>query len=291
VSVNEFLAPTWSERVVRLAVGVEPVDGTGRQGFLPDLELALERVPRPHPVPAGAGQPGDYQVGIDLPQIHRSRSGRFAVTYLVSDLASPVAVRLFDPGRRFVPRRLAFPLLTEDELAAQELAHASNPWPPITGRAFRPALFPGAAYGTQAGATVIRGRAVHPDGSPVRWCRVHATDAAQGTPLGWAHGDDRGEFLLVLTSSDAQLVNPASSQLAVDVAVRARPLPVPPDTPARSPADPLWDLVVETLPTPGDPDPVSDGRTDPAGFTAGATATLTVVKGRVTRPSVPFVVT
>ncbi len=290
MSVNQVLAARWTEQVVRLAIGIEPVDGLGRGGPLPDLQVALERVPRPHPVPVGAGDLGDYQVGIDLPAVTRSRSGRFAVTYLVADLASPTTVRIFDPGRRFVPRRLAIPVPTEAQVIAQEQAHTANPWPPVVSRAFRPWLHAGAAYGTQAGATVIRGRAVHADATPARWCRVHATDAEQGTPLGWAHGDDRGEFLLVLVSSDAQLVNPSSSDLAVAVSVRARPVPVTPNTPAESTADPLWDLVVETLPSPGAPDPVSNGRTDPAGFTAGATATLVVTKGRVTRPATPFVV-
>ena len=228
--------------------------------------------------------------GVDLPTVKRSRSGRFAITYLVANLASPTAVRLYDPARRFVPRRLAIPLPTEAEVIAQEQAHESSPWPPVVSRAFRPWLFAGAAYGTQAGATVVRGRAVHADATPARWCRVHATDAEQGTPVGWAHGDDRGEFLLVLTSSDAQLVNPPSSDLAVELSIRARPLPVTPNTPAESTADPLWDLVIETLPAPGSPDPVSDGRTDPAGLTASATATLVVTKGRVTRPTRPFVV-
>jgi hypothetical protein len=290
VTAASLLGPGWVERVVRLAIGVSPVDALGRNGPLPGLELCLERVPRPHPVPAGTGEAGDYAVGAGLPCVIPGPTGRFAITYLRRNLASPVAVRLFDPQRRYVPRRVRIPLLTEAQVVAEEQAHDVNPWPPVTSRVVRPALFPGAAYGTPAGATIVRGRVLRSDGSPARWTRVRATSLTLGTDLGWAHGDDRGEFLLVIGSTQAQLVDPPSSSLDVSVTVAARPLPLAVDTPAGSTADPLWDLEIEDVHAPGTPDPVSGGRTLPPGFTSTVTATVTCIKGRVTRPGKPFVV-
>ena len=62
-----------------------------------------------------------------------------------------------------------------------------------------------------AGWTVVRGRVRWPDDEPAQWVRVRATTAEpivihhdDGTitelrpTLGRAHGDDRGEFLLVV---------------------------------------------------------------------------------------------
>ncbi len=289
MTTNEFLPAGWDETVWRLAAGIEPVSALGGAGPLPGVRLALERVPKPWPVPAGAGTIGDYDVGIGLPTVARNPSGRFAVTYLVPGLVSPFSVRMYDVHRRYVPRRFAVPFPAPAAVVAEEHAAEAPPWPPIPSRSFRPALFPGAAYGTQAGATVVRGRVLRSDLTVARWTRVSAVDADYGYPLGWAHGDDRGEFLLVITSSSAELHLPGSALSAVTVTVAARPLPSTIDSPAQSTADPLWDLEVETLPSPGSADAVSDGRAAPADYSQTQTATYSLVKGVVSRLAEPIV--
>jgi hypothetical protein len=289
MTVNQYLPAAYIETVWRLAAGIIPVSALGGARPLPGVRLVLERVPKPHPVPAGAGAIGNYDVGIGLPAVARNGAGRFAITYSVPGLSSPVAVRLYDTGRRYVPRRFRLPVPAEATVVAAEQAAEQPPWPPIPSRAFRPVLYPGANWGTQAGATAVRGRVLRADGSAARWARVSAVDADHRYPAGWAHGDDRGEFLLVLTPSDAGLFTPGSALAHVTLTISARPVPVTIDSPAQSQADPLWDLEVETLPPPGAADTVSDGRTPPADFSQSVTSTLSVVKGAVSCPRPPFV--
>lgn len=290
MTANQYLPASYVETVWRLAAGLDPVSALGGAAPVPSLNLALERVPKPHPVPPGAGTIGNYEVGIGLPTVWRNTTGRFAITYSVTALTAPVVVRLYDTGRCYVPRRMSLPVPTEATVVAEEQTSESSPWPPIPSRAYRPALYPGAAYGPQAGATIVRGRVLRGDGSIARWARVSATDAAHGYPVGWAHGDDRGEFLLVISSSDAELFSPTSSLAAVTLTISVRPTPGVIDSPAQATTDPLWDLEVEPLPAPGSPDPVSDGRTPPADYSASVTSTHTFVKGAVSHPRQPFVI-
>jgi hypothetical protein len=289
-TTNEYLPPQYIERIWRLAAGVDPVSSLADRAPLAGLELALERVPKPWAVPAGAGGLGNYDVGIGLPTVPVNDSGRFAITYQVSGITSPVAVRLYDTGRRYVPRRFRLPVPTLATVVAEEQAADTSPWPPIPSRAFRPTLYPGAQFGPQAGATTVRGWVVRNDGSPVRWVRVSAIDADHGFAIGWAHGDDRGEFVLVLQTSDAGLFSPASAMVRTTLTISARPTPSTIDSPAQSHADPLWDLEVETLPAPGLPDAVSNGQTPPADYSQSVTSTLTFVKGTSSHTATPFVI-
>jgi hypothetical protein len=289
MSVNQYLPASYAETVWRLAAGIDPVCALGGAAPLPDVQLALERVPKPHPVPAGAGTIGHYDVGIGLPIVRRTSLGRFAITYSVPGLTSPLAVRLYDPRRRYVPRRFRLPVPDQAAVVSTEEAAESAPWPPIPSRVFRPVLYPGANRGAQAGATIVRGRVLRSDGSVARWARISAADADHGYPLGWAHGDDRGEFYLVLASSDAGLFTPGSALARVTLTISARPVPATIDSPAESEADPLWDLEAEALPSPGSADPVSDGRTPPPDYSTAITVTLSFVKGTVSHPHQPFV--
>jgi hypothetical protein len=104
---------------------------------------------------------------------------------------------------------------------------------------------------------------------------VEATLPGNGARVGRAHGDDRGEFLLLLDPAAApavELTNPLEVRVAVSGPATA-PVPATPDRPA---ADPLWDLPLEELPPPGSPDPVSAGDAVPAGFVTSLTATRIV---------------
>lgn len=159
------------------------------------------------------------------------------------------------PGRRYVPRRLRVPIFADPQVADAR---------PSAERVRRPVLYPGAAYDLAANVTGLRGRALKA-GKPVRWVRALATLPTSNTVVGHAHGDDRGEFLLLLqpnATAIGDLVNPLTVRVTVHAPI-VEPTSVNPDLPKR---DPLWDLPLETLPPPGAPDPVSAGETLPAGY-------------------------
>jgi hypothetical protein len=185
-------------------------------------------------------------------------------------------LRLDDPGRRHVPRRFAVDLwdladIVAGEPAAASVVGAPAPGPTVAVRArlFRPWLLPGAAYPLPRGTTGIRGRLVLDARTPVRWGRVRALDTG-GLALGTAHGDERGEFVLVLR--DTGTAPPAPSFVDVQLDVSG------PD-PARAvdPVDVLADLPLEPVPrsanppTPADLDnPLLRGAVVPAGYTASS---------------------
>ena len=77
-------------------------------------------------------------------------------------------------------------------------------------------------------------------------------ETGSGNPLGWAHGDDRGEFLLVIDQDSAgigQLGGVGNDQVNVTLTIGARIPPLDPniEDPLRVDKDPLWDLPIEQL--------------------------------------------
>jgi hypothetical protein len=301
--MNEILAQVWDERVTRLRLGIELTDALGRPGPVVGLGVFSENVPRPHPVPRSAATPspsGDADDAIGLPGVRQNPSGRFSISFTARDVGGQdrLEVRVIDPSRGYVPRRLSVPVPSLADVLAAERAHDADPAVPLAPRGCRPFLFPGADYGTHAGATIIKGRATwRTDGSPVQWARIEATanGASQSGP--WrAHGDDRGEFLLVIGPlsvmqlSLMQMPQP-SLQVDVNVVVHARPVPPPGttvDSPAQSRSDPLWHLPVERLATLDPSDPVATGEDLPPGYTSTTSQVVTCNPGRVIRP-VPFI--
>jgi hypothetical protein len=303
--VNEILPAVWSERVVRLRLGIEPVDALGRTGPLAGLGLHLEDVPRPVPLPRGrpgATPFGDIDAGVGLPRVPQSPSGRFAIAFppaaprgLANDgterpgqpTGAPLVVRILDRRRRYVPRRLSIPVPRLTEVLTAD---------PPAPRACRPALYPGTSYGPGPGATVVRARVTwDAGGQPAQWVRVVAY--AQGAPqprepLGRAHGDDRGEFLLVLATLPRELAGQRTQTLDVELQVTARPVPdkdVTVDSPTASRDDPLWHLPVEPVAALAPDDAVAAGTVDPPGFSASSTRVLPCRRGSVTQTS--FVLT
>jgi len=104
-----------------------------------------------------------------------------------------------DP-RRYVPRRVALTPIQTDGIPPAALDNIRQGW-----------LWPGANYPLGAKTTAIRGRirrgASMADAEIVPWARVTvslpanilaAPDFANEPQVGWGHGDDRGEFLVVL---------------------------------------------------------------------------------------------
>jgi hypothetical protein len=104
----------------------------------------------------------------------------------------------------------------------------------------------------------------------MRWARVEARRNDDPTRVvATAHGDERGEFLLVLgpqAVSGAELVLPVVLSVTV---FGPDPAPDPAADPA-SRADPLWDLPLEEVPLAG-ADPVLAGTRVPPGYRAGNT--------------------
>ena len=253
-----------------LALGIEPRDAARAARVIYPIQILVER-----PAP-----------GAPRPRLIRHRSGLFV---LVHDLGVPteLALRLCDLGepsdppgyrarsnrRRLVPRRLSVSIPAADR--ADQV--------PIERRARRPVLFPGAAYDATDSLTGVRGRVTR-GGAPLRWARVEARRpgaAPADPPVGRAHGDDRGEFLLFVESAAAPL-STLERPFELDLIAYPPLPPVPLPSPSEQAADELWDLPVEALSVSGSPDPVADGAFPPAGWGAGASAVrVELVYGRL----------
>ncbi|HYN76872.1 MAG TPA: hypothetical protein VES73_03650 [Lamprocystis sp. (in: g-proteobacteria)] len=255
---NLFLPARFSEQVQRLALGLEPLDVASGARLRHPIQILVEA-----PAP-----------GLPRPRLVRHLSGLFV---MVQDPRVPttLSLRICDLGqpkdppgfharsnrRRLVPRRLRVTIPTA------ELADTV----PITRRARRPALFPGAAYAVTDSVTGLRGRVVR-GGVPVRWARVEARRpgaAAGDPPVGRAHGDDRGEFLLLVEAGAAPMTT-LESPFELDLVAYPPTPPAPMPPPSVRDLDELWDLPVETLSLSGSPDPVADDAFPPAGWGAGA---------------------
>ncbi len=179
-----------------------------------------------------------------------------------------VTVRIEDPNRYVVPRRLRVPLWTVTDVEAADRTPPTGRYVPARSRLLRPWLLPGSARPLPRSATAIRGR-VERNGAVVRWPRITAFGPG-GVAVGWAHGDDRGEFLLIVTGTGT-LPPPAPNRLNLELAVSApdprRPIP------AFDPADRYGDLVVEEVPRSAAPPTLTDldnpllrGRARPPGY-------------------------
>jgi hypothetical protein len=260
--VNQFAPAGFAEAVHRLAIGVELVDAldAGEDYVGGRFQRAAAVLDERHPSPLHRWRrwPKGQVLDDVLSGLDRHRSGRFTRLY-TSSHDEDLDVRIVEPrltaGRYLVPRRLRLRLF-DDPVPA-------DPPDPLWKRIFHVAVFPGAGA-NPGGASVLRGRVVRPVGGvlrPVRWVRVVARDE-HDEDLGWAHGDDRGEFGLVLGNPAGVATMPADPmpvQLTVTVP------PEVPDDPAdvlRKIVDPLWDLPAQTAIATADPftDPVLTGR-------------------------------
>ncbi len=261
--MNAFLPELFVEHLDRLMLGIEPVDAQRAARIAQPIEVAIDGVPRTSSaawIPVDPAQAWDRLFGFPdaigaLTRIPRHDSCRHALVYRPS-LTSPIAIRMFDRHRRFAPRRISYPVP----------ASIATP----TSRIRRPALYPGAAYAVGDAATGMRGRVTWnqagADELPVRWVRVQAS--INGQVVGRAHGDDRGEFLLLLDPSAGGLGDlPTPLTAQVTVFAPAVPPPLPAD-------DPLGDLPLETL--VADPDDVSPGQKLPPGYASTASSSRPV---------------
>lgn len=269
---NLHLPERYDERLLRLALGLEPID-------------AVRRLRIGFPIRVGFD---DAPLGPTRPTLLRHGSGLFVLLH-AEGLPTTLGFRLFDAGepgeppryrsdtnrRRFVPRR--FRVTIPAESAADGVA--------LERRARRPALFPGAAYDTSEAVTGMRGR-VTSAGKPARWARVEARLPGTATRVGRAHCDDRGEFLLLVEPAAAPLADLAEPLQLDLLAYRPDPPSPMPDAEARA-ADELWDLPVEGLSASGAPDPVAEGAFPPAGWTAAAAPVRTTLSYGLLRRGLP----
>ena len=262
----------------RLALGLIARDGVTSRGVADGLRAGWEARPRL----LSRGHPGWWPC-VDLEGVG---GGRFR---LRATPARPgiVVVRLYDPTRRYVPRRLEVTLWPYAALVVE----LPGVHVPVASRTLPVWLAPGVAYPLPRGATAVRGRVVR-DGSPARWARVVAIGPGNAV-LGRAHVDDRGEFLLLLADTNQ---NPVQSTVAVDLRVRGpADTTVPPDRNG----DLLSTLVAEPVlrpanpPAPGDLDnPLLRGVAPPPGYLANAApdvhVTVNVGAELILRTDVPF---
>jgi len=257
------LPARFDERRVRLALGIEPIDALRGQRLSHRIHVTFDDVP----------------LGLPRPQVVRHGSGLFVLVH-GDGVGTDLTLRLFDIGeptdpahfrgetsrRRCVPRRLRIPIPSPADADAL----------PVTRRSCRPMLFPGAAYDVCEAVTGLRSRVLRA-GAPVRWARVEARrpGAAPGdAPVGRAHCDEHGEFLLILDPAAAPMAA-LESPFQLDLVAHAPDPPAPLPPAEQRAADELWDLPVETL-TPGDaPDPVAEGAFPPAGWSTAGPATST----------------
>jgi hypothetical protein len=270
--VNVHTPSRYDERITHLALGIEPRSAIAGSRLGDGVDIRWERHPRPVDR-WRRWRPGDTLTAA-LPRLDRHPSGRFARRY-DQPIATEMDVRIVDDdrngsmrvsgrGRRIVPRRLRIAIADEQTVLDAE-ADPSTPPHDAWRRMFPVACFPGSAADLASGSTVLRGTLRHDRGDgvlvPVRWARVRAATLA-GVEVGWAHGDDRGEFVLVVPAADA--VNVPADPLLVRLTVGAAlPPPTPdPADPLLSAIDPLWDLPREPVVAAPDPDtePTMNGR-------------------------------
>jgi hypothetical protein len=207
--MNMFLASRYDERILRGAVALQLWDGA-RDSRLPGVaDVVIEREDAALPqwsLDQSIGEPDD----IDAEGRYRfpKRPTRQRAVHLHAILypqplppgrpAPPakvaLEVRVVDRRGQYIPRRLRLPVA-----AAADPDNAGTPFLRIR----RAALFPAAPYDLVSGSTGIRGRVTLAN-KPVRWARVvvpAASGVATDPPRAVAHGDEHGEFLLIVPAS------------------------------------------------------------------------------------------
>ncbi|MFF3935669.1 hypothetical protein [Streptomyces phaeofaciens] len=258
----------------RLALAVRPLDGRTRRAAGPGLRVGREAAA----VPGRRMPPG----GVVLPLESHGATGHVLRYGSSGSLPATVAVRIDDPARRWIPRRFSVPLWTPAELTGADAEPPTARPVRAEARLLRPWLLPGPAYAVPQGTTGVRLRVTRA-GRPLRWPRVEAFGGPAGALVGWAHGDEHGQVLLLVHGLVGVLPSSVPSTYTVALRSLARD---PATAPPPDPRDPLADLVAEAVTRsqspPGGADldnPLLRGSARPPGYRAGAVdflATLTV---------------
>ncbi|MEU9372818.1 hypothetical protein AB0D94_03440 [Streptomyces sp. NPDC048255] len=256
----------------RLALAVRPLDARNRGPAGPGLRVGREagRVPGRRERPAAPVRPLENHGATGFVLRHGTTGA----------LGASVTVRVDDPARRWVPRRFSVPLWTLAELTGADARPPTAAPVRAAARLLAPWLLPGPAYPVPQGVTGMRLRVTR-GGEPVRWPRVEAFGEG-GLRIGWAHGDEHGQVLLLIDGGGA-LTYPMPSPYAVALRTHA---PDPATAPPPDPLDPLADLVAEPVTRSASPPRPQDldngllrGTDVPAGYrtaTADTVRQLTV---------------
>lgn len=253
--MNLWVPEAFDERIRKLGLGLELFDAARRTRIPSRIDVCLDGVPF-------AADPAlQPRVRDSLERIPRHSSCLHALMDRPG-LPNPLNVRLADPSRRYVPRRLSIPYATRPTVL--------SPW-----------LYPGAAWDTTDAVTALRGRVLRASGGVVRWARIEArleaTEPGTGRLIGTAHGDDRGDYLLLIDNAAAttgDIVDPLPVEITV-YGLPAAPTPSPTDLPSR---DPLWDLPLE----PVSDDEVTRGVKRPGAYVQLVRDTGAIPLGRTT---------
>ncbi|GAA1032436.1 hypothetical protein GCM10009557_30930 [Virgisporangium ochraceum] len=258
----------------------EIVTPGGRIAVLHRLALAVEAVDAVNRRPAAGVRVG-RETGrrsvfadpalVGMPSAGNGR-GRLVLRH-DRPLPGAIRIRLDDPARRWVPRRLDVSVWTYDEVRAADADPPGAKVPP-EDRLIRPWLRPGVGYPCPPGATGLR-FGVRRGPERVAWPRLEVFDAG-GFPVGWAHGDGRGEVLVLIRPGA-----PATGDFPIVVRVHA-PDPDWRDRPPAPAKDPLRLLHPEPVArAPGPADPAVRGDLPPPGYLPPTDHLLTCTVGRV----------
>jgi hypothetical protein len=210
----------------RLALAVECRDALSDRPVDSPIMVSYRRLPTPtNPNPAWRG-------------FSRTGLAQFTLRHRIPDNPTrplpQLQIKIEDPSRRYVPRRFTVTPWT--------YAQVKEPaaYVPTHARLLRLWLRPGSAYQLPQTATVMRGRVALQNSKPVRWARVEGT-----TPFsvaGWAHADERGEFVLPILDPGYDPVRDPRLSVVVTLSVVAAKNP-----PASTPKDRTADLVSEII--------------------------------------------
>ena len=229
----------------RLALAVQPVDAVTREVRTTHLHVGRE-------TPQSLAAYRRTRPPVQDPTVPIPAHGAGFVLTHGRGVRSTEVLRITSRTRHFVPRRFSVLVWPEERLAADDADGTTAPHIGVPHRLLRPWLLPGSAYRPPSGATGALLRVARPDGTPVRWARAHAFDV-HGTRVGWAHGDESGQLMLLVPRGEWPPPEPATLNLAVRFfapAVPAAPIPAGADVVR---LEPLSDLPVEVLPAPADP--------------------------------------
>lgn len=301
--MNRFVADRYDELAQRLALGLELLDSERQVRIAKPVSVAFDGIPWRLPRRRPPRALGGFEIRDVLDRVDRHDSCLHALVYRKGLYRKPpgggpalVTLRFLSPDRRFVPRRLRLELLDPAPIVAADEADPDAGDPAQLGfpsRVRSVTLWPGAAYDVAAASTGLRGRVrSRADGSPVRWARVVAFADAAGEPnldveVGRAHGDDRGEFLLLLDAT-AGGIGPFKPTLAVTAHVFVfAAAAIPLATVEQRANDPLWDLPIEAVTTPDRSDDLLRGEKLPPGFTLQASRAIDFPLGQFRTSDVP----
>jgi len=297
--MNAFLPSRYVEVIHRLLLGLQVMDAPRAQRLSHAVEMRVE--PKPWVDPLTDDQQRWLRARIDArlslsdgwDSVPRHASGRHVLSY-GEGIGANVDIRVLDARERIVPRRLRIPLTSLGNPEKVSVLDAL----PVGQRSRTPSLYPGAAYDVSDRVTGLRGRVVVSDQGvpprrvPVRWPRIEARIPAGGPLVAWAHGDQHGEFLLVLPPE--AIAAPAVQiprTLSLDIIAHGRRgLPAAPPPVLVRRADPFWDLPLETLGVPGvlpATDAVALGRAIPADYNGSFTQSVTFTYSQIVSSGIP----